>query len=180
MSLVKLLGAVDSIISIKTHLKCDFEFSGISDLAFLFIEEIWHDVKKGSGYILSSISSQKLALSPANNDMVDLWPNLWCNHSRAIFFLAGNFFFFDVSLIFPKNVCFLCTLCGNVTAFFSFAPKYTVQNPLWNKQLCPEFINVMIENYLSHKPGAKSTLCNVAMKVSPWLSHIFIRTWPFF
>ena len=92
MSLVKLLGAVDGIISIKTHLKGDFYFSGISDLAFLFIEEIWHDVQKGSGYILSSISSQTISVSPANNDMVDLWPNLWCDNSRAIFFLAGNFF----------------------------------------------------------------------------------------
>ena len=40
MSLVKLLGAVDGIISIKTDLKGAFGFSGILDLAFLFIEEI--------------------------------------------------------------------------------------------------------------------------------------------
>ena len=37
----------------------------------------------------------------------------------------------------------------------------------------------MIKNNLSHNSGAKSTLCNVAMKGSPLLSHIFIRTWPF-
>ena len=54
-----------------------------------------------------------------------------------------------------------------------------MQNPLWNKQVCPDFVNVMIRNNLSHKSGAKSTLCNVAMKGSPWLSHIFICTWPF-
>ena len=30
-----------------------------------------------------------------------------------------------------------------------------------------------------HKSRAKSTLCNVAMKVSPWSSHNFIRTWTF-
>ena len=71
MSLVKLLGAVDVIISIKTHLKDPFGSSGILDLAFLFIEEILHDVQKGSGSILSSISSQTLAVSPANNDLVD-------------------------------------------------------------------------------------------------------------
>ena len=38
MSLVRLLGAVDGIISIKTHLKGAFGFSGILNLAFLFID----------------------------------------------------------------------------------------------------------------------------------------------
>ena len=117
MSLVKLLGAVDRIISIKTHLKGAFGLSGILDLAFLFIEEIWHDVQKGSGYILSSTSYQRLVLSPADIDLVDLCPNLWCSNSNAIFFLACNLFFFDFSMIFPRNTCFLCALCGNVTAF---------------------------------------------------------------
>ena len=76
MSLVRLWGDVDGIISIKTNLKGAFGLSGILDLAFLFIEEILHDVQKGSGYILSSTSSQTLAVSPANNDLVDLCPNL--------------------------------------------------------------------------------------------------------
>ena len=76
MSLVRLLGAVDGIISIKTHLKGAFGFSGILDLAFLFIEEILHEVQKWSGSILSSTSSQTLAVSPANNDLVDRCPNL--------------------------------------------------------------------------------------------------------
>ena len=44
--------------------------------------------------------------------------------------------------------------CGNVTAFFYFALNYTVQNSLWNKQVCPKFNNVMIENNLSHNSGA--------------------------
>ena len=87
----------------------------------------------------------------------------WCNNSKEIFFLDG---------ISPKNACFLCAFCGNVTAFFSFVPKYTVQNPLWNKQVCPKFINVIIENNLLHKSGAKSTLCNLAMKGSLLLSYI--------
>ena len=47
----------------------------------------------------------------------------------------------------------------------------TLHNVLLAPDLCdrlfPEFINVMIENNLSHKSGAKSKLCNVAMKVSP-------------
>ena len=67
---------VDGIISIKTHLKGAFGFSGILDLAFLFIEEILHEVQKGSGSIFSSTSSQKLAVSPAINDLIDLCPNL--------------------------------------------------------------------------------------------------------
>ena len=76
MSLVKLLVAIDETISIKTHLKGAFGLSGILYLAFFFIEELLHDVQKGSGYILSSTSSQALAVSPANNDMVDLCTNL--------------------------------------------------------------------------------------------------------
>ena len=76
MSLVKLLGAVDGTISIKTHLKGDFGLSGILALVFLFIEEILHEVQKGSGTILSSTSSQTFAVSPANNDLVDLCHNL--------------------------------------------------------------------------------------------------------
>ena len=76
MSLVRLLGAVDGIISIKTHLKGAFGFNGSLDLAFLFIEEILHEVPKGSESIFSSTSSQTLAVSPANNDLVDLCPNL--------------------------------------------------------------------------------------------------------
>ena len=48
MSLVKLLDDVDGIISIKTHFKGAFGLSVILDLAFLFIEEILHEVQKGS------------------------------------------------------------------------------------------------------------------------------------
>ena len=52
MSFVKLFSAVNGITSIKPHLKGGFGFSGILDLAFLFIEEILHDVQKGTGYII--------------------------------------------------------------------------------------------------------------------------------
>ena len=76
MSLVRLLGAVDGIISIKTHLKGAFGFSGSLDLAFLFIEEMLHEVQKGSRSILSYTSSHTLAVSPAINDLVDLCLNL--------------------------------------------------------------------------------------------------------
>ena len=54
-----------------------------------------------------------------------------------------------------------------------------MQNPLWKRQVCPEFINVIIENNLWHKSGAKSTLCNVAMKDFPLSSHICIHAWHF-
>ena len=76
MSLVRLLGAVDGIIYIKTHLKYAFGFSGSLDLAFLFIEEILHEVQKGYGSILISTSSQTLSVSPDINDLVDLCPNI--------------------------------------------------------------------------------------------------------
>ena len=72
MSLVKLLGAVDGIISIKAHLEGAFGLSEILDLAFLFIQEILHDVQKGYGYNLSSISYQALEVSPAKSDLVYL------------------------------------------------------------------------------------------------------------
>ena len=121
---------------------------------FLFIEDILHEVQKVSGSILSSTSSQTLSASPANNDLVDLCLNIWCSNSKAIFFLAGNLFFFDLFLIFPVKACFLCALCDNVTAFLLSAPKYTVQNPLWKGQVCPEFINVTIKNNLLHTSGA--------------------------
>ena len=130
MSLVKLFCDVDGIMSIKTNLKVDFCFNEFLDIAIFFMEEICHDVQKGSGYIPSSISYQKLAVSPAKNDIVYLWPNLWCNNSKAIFFLDGNFFVYDISFISPKNACFLCALCGKVTKIFSLAPKYTVKNSL--------------------------------------------------
>ena len=68
---MRILGAVDEIISIKTHLKGAFGFSGILDL-----EEILHEVQKGSGSILRSTSSQILAVSPAINELVDLCPKL--------------------------------------------------------------------------------------------------------
>ena len=88
----------------KTHLKSAFGFSGSFDLGFLFIEEILHEMQKGSGSILSSTSYQTLAVSPAINDVVDLFPNLWCNNSKAIFFLAG--YFFDTSLFFSCRSVF--------------------------------------------------------------------------
>ena len=136
-------------------------------------------MQKGSGYIQISISSQTLSVSPSKNDLVDLWPKFWCNNSRATFFLGANFFVFDISSIPPQNACFLSALCDNVTEFFYFAPKNTVQNSFCNKQVCPKFINVLIETIISHKSGAKITLYNVAMKGSPLLSHIFISAGPF-
>ena len=72
VSPVKRFGAADSIISIKNHLKGDFRFNGLLDLVCLFIDEIWHDVQKRSGYILSAISSQTLEVYSSINDLMDL------------------------------------------------------------------------------------------------------------
>ena len=46
------------------------------DQAFLFIEEILHEVQKGSASIFSSASFQTLTVSPDINDLGDLWPNI--------------------------------------------------------------------------------------------------------
>ena len=73
---MRLFGAVDGITSTKTHLKGAFGFKGSLDLAFLSVEEILHEVQKGSASIFSSASSQTLAVSPAIHDLVDLCPNL--------------------------------------------------------------------------------------------------------
>ena len=117
-------------------MKGAFGFSGFLDLAFLFIEDILHDVQKGPGFILISISLQTLTVYPANNDMANLCPNLWQNNPKSTFFLGADFLDFDIYLFSPKNACSLCALYGKVTEFFSFPPKYTVQTPVKNKQVC--------------------------------------------
>ena len=98
---------------------------------------------------------------------------------QSNFISCWRFIFIWHILDFPVKARFLCALCGNVTTFFFSAPNYTVQNPLLKRQVCPAFINVTIENNLSYKSGAKSTLYNVAMNVFPLLSHICIHTWHF-
>ena len=110
--------------------------SGVAN--FKLTPQVWH----------SSLNSVGVNCVPASAETI----------SKSIFFLDGNFFVFHISFISPQNACFLCTLCGKVTELFSFAPNYNVQNLFWNKQVCPEFINVIIENNLLHRSGAKSTL----------------------
>ena len=136
-------------------------------------------MQKGSESILSSISYQKFAVSPSINNLVYLCPNLWCKNPEATFFLGAILFYLYISFVLPKNSCFLCGLCGRVTAFFFSSPKFTVQNSLWNKQVCHKFITLIIENNLSNISGTKSMLCNVTIKGSPLLVHIFIWTCPF-
>ena len=155
---------------IKTHLKGAFGFNGVFDIAFLFIEDIWNNLQKGSKFILSSIFFQIFAVYPVINDLVDLSSNLWCNNSKttAIFLIANISFDFDICYISPNNVCFFCVLCGKVTTFFSLLKKYTMQNLLCNKQVFTKFTTIIIENILSHRSGAKSTLYNVPMKSSPY------------
>ena len=128
MSFVKLLEDIVGVISMKTQLRCVLEWCGILYIGFLFIVEIWHDVQKGSGYTLNSISCQTFVVYPANNGLVYLCPNLWCNISGEIFFLWVNFCNFDFYSEFTKNACFLCALCGRVTAFCLISLKKTVKN----------------------------------------------------
>ena len=45
---------------------------------------------------------------------------------------------------------------------------------LCNKQVCPEFINIKIENNILHRSGAKSTLRNVALKDFPLSLQIYV------
>ena len=135
-------------------------------------------MQKGYKYILSSISHQILAVYPAINDMVDLCPNICCNNSKAICFLDGNLFVFENFFISPQNACFPSALCGKVTVF-SLCLQSTPYKTLFKKKLCTKCINVIMENNLLHKSGAKIMLYNVAIKVSLLSSHLLISTCPF-
>ena len=91
-----------------------------------------------------NILPKTFAVSTAINDLVDLCTNLLCNKSKATFYLGAIFFYFDICFNFLINACFRCAICGKVAAFLSLLPNYIVQNHLLNKQVCPEFINVII------------------------------------
>ena len=73
---VKLLEYVASMMYMKTHLKYVLGFIGVFDLVFLFIVDIWNDMKKGPGSTLRSISWQTFKVSPASSDLVDLCTNI--------------------------------------------------------------------------------------------------------
>ena len=122
---------------------------------------------------------KKTAVSPDINELVYLCPNPWYNNSKATLFSGIPFFEFSFSFLFTKNECVLCALCGIVTKIFFLSLKYTLQNYLWNTQVCPKFIEVTTKNNLCHRSGAKSTLCNVAMKGYLLLSLIVMWIFPF-
>ena len=89
-------------------------------------------MQKGSGYILSSTSSQTLAVSPANNGVVDLCPNLWFSYSKAIFFLAGNFFSLTYSWFFLEmHVSFVH--CVVMLPHFSSLLRITLCKTIYEK-----------------------------------------------
>ena len=83
-------------------------------------------------------------------------------------------------LSYPKmHVSFVnYIICSKVIVFFSLDPKYTIQNPLRNKKVCTKIIHVIMENILPYRSDSKSMLCNVAIKVSPLSSQMFIRDFP--
>ena len=104
VSFFKLLEHKAGMMSMDNHLKGVLVFSGVFDLCFLLIVEIWHDVQKGSGSTPSSTSCQILEVSLASSDLLELCPNLWCNNPREI----SIFLFFIVTflLFLPKMIVF--------------------------------------------------------------------------
>ena len=149
----------------KNHFEDVLRFRGFFDLAFWFIVEIWHDVHNRSGSYLSSISCQEFSVSPDCSDLVNLRPHLWCNISKETLFLGIWFCVFDFYFVLIKNSCFLCALCGNITAFCLLSLKITMQNPLWKMQVCPKFIYIIIDNNWLHKSGANSTFIQCSYEV---------------
>ena len=89
------------------------------------------------------------------------------------FSLTYLLFFLEMHVSFVHYVVIL--------PYFSSLLRITPFKTLCEKiQVCPAFINIIIENKQSHKSGAKATLYNVAMKVFLFILHIFICTCPFF
>ena len=172
MSFVEILEDMSVMMSMNTHLKVVLGFRGLFNIDFLFIVDILHDVQKGSGSTLSSMSFQIFSVSPARIYLVNMCPNLWCNHSKETFFLGICFCSFEFYFVFTKNACFCCELCINVTVFCLLSLNKTLKNPLWKSQLRPKLINVTTQNNQLHKSGANSTLYNLAMKGFPLPSHI--------
>ena len=162
------------MLSMNTYFKGVLGFSGVFDLGFLLIFYIWHDVQKGSGSTLRSISFQTFTVSPSRRFP---FSNILCNNSRSISFLG---FYFDSSFVFTNNACFLCALCSNFTALCWLSINKNMQKPSWKRHICTEFINLIIEKNQPHKSGANIMLYNVAMKALPSSLRIFIWTYPVF
>ena len=76
MSFVKFLEDMACMVPMNTHLKGVLDLRGVFYISFLFIVEILHDVKNGSGSILRSMYCQIFAVSPSSSDLVDMCPNI--------------------------------------------------------------------------------------------------------
>ena len=162
----------------NTQLKFVLRFIGVFDLYVLIIVEISHDVQNGSGSTLSSMSWQKnqyLQTGMILYNCVSIYDAII---PKKHLFLGFFCCYFELSFIFTKNACFLCELCSDVNVLCSLSLKKTVQNPLWKIQVCPNFVNVILENIWLHKYGANITWCNLAMKGFPLLLLIFIWNYP--
>ena len=94
----------------KTHLKVAFSFNRFLDLYFLFIEDIWNYVQKGSESIIISTSCQTLSVSTAISYLVDLCTKPWCNNPKANFFLGATFLDLASSFFYQKHMFPLCTM----------------------------------------------------------------------
>ena len=83
--------------------------------------------------------------------------------------------FLIFSLIYQTCIFPLCIIWqGNRIFLFGYKVHSTIS--FWDKQVCPEFINIIIYNNLSYRSGSKSLLFNVVVKLSLLSLHIFICT----
>ena len=116
----------------KTHLKGAFGSNGF--WARLFIHWIYLTLCAKGVWIYPKLNIlSKVSVYIAINYLVDLFPNLWCNNSKATLFLGYIFFNLVFYFVFTKNSRFLCAPCGRVTTFSLLLTKYTMQKPFWNK-----------------------------------------------
>ena len=120
------------IMSMNTHLEGVLGFRGIFYLNFFYL--LW------SGSTMRSMSCQNISVYPASSDLLDMFPNLWCNNPKEAFFLGILFGDFDFSFVFTKNACFHWALCGNVTAFC----LVSLENPMKTfDEKCKDALNLL-------------------------------------
>ena len=89
------------MVSINNHFKGVLGFSGVSDLGFLLIFDIWYDINKGSGSTLKSMYSQNITISTGSSHLMGLCHNIWCNNSMENSFCGVAFVIMTFILFLP-------------------------------------------------------------------------------
>ena len=129
MSFVKNFEDMVGMMSMETHLKCVLGFRGVVDIDF-YILWISDMMCRKDQYLplVQCLAKHFKYLQP----VVILWTCVLIFYATILkkFSLRGFFCDFYLSLIFTKNECFICALCGNFTAFCSLSPNKTVTNTL--------------------------------------------------